>query len=64
MRQEENQYLSCPPRVAKTLPKEIQNLIGYRRAGGALGYISDTHSPKVSWREGFDVLVPGSGSKL
>ena len=29
LRQEENQYLSCPPEIAKTLSTELQDLLGY-----------------------------------
>ena len=29
LRQEENQYLSCPPDIARTLDPELQELIGY-----------------------------------
>lgn len=40
LRQEENQYLSCPPDVAKTLPPELQELLGYTMGSYALGYYS------------------------
>ena len=29
VRQEENQYLSCPPDVARTLPDDLLRLMGY-----------------------------------
>jgi ectoine hydroxylase-related dioxygenase (phytanoyl-CoA dioxygenase family) len=45
LRQEENQYLSCPPEVARELPIELAKLIGYRRAAFALGYFGDTQDP-------------------
>ena len=45
LRQEENQYLSCPPEVARKLPVELAKLIGYRRASYALGYFGDTQDP-------------------
>lgn len=41
IRQEENQYLSCPPDVAKNLPIDLQELLGYTRGNYALGYYSD-----------------------
>lgn len=41
LRQEENQYLSCPPAVARTLPDELQELLGYTMGNYALGYYSD-----------------------
>jgi ectoine hydroxylase-related dioxygenase (phytanoyl-CoA dioxygenase family) len=45
LRQEENQYLSCPPEVARELPIELAKLIGYSRAAYALGYFGDTQDP-------------------
>jgi ectoine hydroxylase-related dioxygenase (phytanoyl-CoA dioxygenase family) len=41
IRQEENQYLSCPPTIAKNLPIDLQELLGYTRGNYALGYYSD-----------------------
>jgi ectoine hydroxylase-related dioxygenase (phytanoyl-CoA dioxygenase family) len=40
LRQEENQYLSCPPHIAKDLAPELQELLGYTQGGYALGYYS------------------------
>ena len=40
LRQEENQYLSCPPEVARTLEPALQELIGYTMGSYALGYWS------------------------
>lgn len=45
LRQEENQYLACPPDVARTLPIELAKLIGYRRGAYALGYVGDLQDP-------------------
>jgi Phytanoyl-CoA dioxygenase (PhyH) len=45
LRQEENQYLSCPPAEAKDLPDDLLRLIGYSRAAYALGYFGDTRDP-------------------
>jgi ectoine hydroxylase-related dioxygenase (phytanoyl-CoA dioxygenase family) len=45
LRQEENQYLACPPEVARTLPLELAKLIGYRRGAYALGYVGDLQDP-------------------
>jgi hypothetical protein len=53
LRQEENQYLSCPPEVAKDLPVELAKLIGYSRGSFALGYYGDTQDP-------LEALHPGS----
>lgn len=55
LRQEENQYLSCPPDVARGLPVELAKLIGYSRAAYALGYFGDTSDP-------IEALHPGSGT--
>jgi len=41
LRQEENQYLSCPPQIAKDLDPELQDLLGYTQGNYALGYFSD-----------------------
>jgi ectoine hydroxylase-related dioxygenase (phytanoyl-CoA dioxygenase family) len=49
LRQEENQYLACPPDVARTLPKDLLRLMGYGRGAYALGYVDDL-------RDALDVL--------
>lgn len=54
LRQEENQYLSCPPEVARDLPVELARLIGYRRGSFALGYFGDTQDP-------IEAVHPGTG---
>jgi len=41
LRQEENQYLSCPPEHAKRLSPELRSLIGYSKGGYVLGFYSD-----------------------
>ena len=41
LRQEENQYLSCPPEIARELDPELQELLGYTQGDYALGYFSD-----------------------
>lgn len=41
LRTEENQYLSCPPSIAKDLEPDLQELIGYSMGNYALGYYSD-----------------------
>ena len=41
LRTEENQYLSCPPEVARDLDPELQELLGYTMGDYALGYFSD-----------------------
>ena len=47
LRQEENQYLSCPPHIAKDLEPELQELLGYTQGNYALGYFTDPerHTP-------------------
>ena len=40
LRQEENQYLSCPPEIAKDLPPELRELMGYSLVSPILGYFS------------------------
>ncbi len=45
LRQEENQYLSCPPEVARTLPEHVQKLAGYAMGAYALGYVDDIRDP-------------------
>ena len=40
LRQEENQYLVCPPKIAKKLPEKLQRLIGY-----------NLHPPFLGWYE-------------
>jgi ectoine hydroxylase-related dioxygenase (phytanoyl-CoA dioxygenase family) len=49
LKQEENQFLSCPPNIAKDLPRGIQELIGYSRSGYALGYVAGGFPPSYSW---------------
>ena len=41
LRQEENQYLSCPPQVAKDFSPELRSLIGYSKGGYVLGFFTD-----------------------
>jgi ectoine hydroxylase-related dioxygenase (phytanoyl-CoA dioxygenase family) len=45
LRQEENQYLSVPLEVARTLPVDLLRLIGYARGAYALGYVDDLRDP-------------------
>jgi ectoine hydroxylase-related dioxygenase (phytanoyl-CoA dioxygenase family) len=54
LRQQENQYLSCPPHIAKDLDEELQELLGYTQATYGLGYYSDPEAPPGQ----FDPLVP------
>eukprot|EP00729_Bicosta_minor_P007619 gene7619-3642_t len=45
LRQEENQYLSCPPSIAKRMPLVMQKLIGYSQAGMSMGYWDNGKEP-------------------
>ena len=45
LRQEENQYLSCPAEIARTLPEPLLRLMGYARGAYALGYVDDLRDP-------------------
>jgi ectoine hydroxylase-related dioxygenase (phytanoyl-CoA dioxygenase family) len=45
LRQEENQYLSVPPEVARTLDDDLLRLMGYARGAYALGYVDDLRDP-------------------
>lgn len=40
LRQEENQFLSCPPDVAASLDSKVQELLGYTMGSVACGYYS------------------------
>jgi hypothetical protein len=67
LRQEENQYLSCPPEIARTLEPELQQLIGYAMGSYALGYFT----PPLPPGEGPEIVPPefaltgeGAGSSL
>jgi len=45
LRQEENQYLSTPPEIARRLPEPLLRLMGYARGAYALGYVDDMRDP-------------------
>ena len=45
LRQEENQYLSVPQEIARTLPDPLLKLMGYARGAYALGYVDDVRDP-------------------
>jgi ectoine hydroxylase-related dioxygenase (phytanoyl-CoA dioxygenase family) len=48
LRQEENQYLACPPEIARTLPEGLLRLMGYQRGAVGLGYVDDMREP-LDW---------------
>lgn len=58
--QEENQFLACPPHIAKDLSDEMRRLIGYTQGGPALNYFADCLRPKAVLKDDYDVLAPGS----
>ncbi len=45
MRQEENQYLTVPPEVARELSDDLLRLMGYARGAYTLGYVDDLRDP-------------------
>ena len=45
LRQEENQYLSVPQEIARTLDERLLRLLGYARGAYALGYVDDMRDP-------------------
>jgi ectoine hydroxylase-related dioxygenase (phytanoyl-CoA dioxygenase family) len=51
LRQEENQYLACPPEIARTLPEGLLRLMGYQRGSYAIGYVDDMREP-LDWLYG------------
>jgi ectoine hydroxylase-related dioxygenase (phytanoyl-CoA dioxygenase family) len=59
LRQEENQYLSVPLEVARTLPVELLRLMGYQRGAYALGYVDDLRDPIEVVRP--DLVAAGLG---
>lgn len=54
LRQEENQFLSCPPEIARDLPEALQNLLGYQVGSYALGY----YTPPLAPGEGPECVGP------
>jgi ectoine hydroxylase-related dioxygenase (phytanoyl-CoA dioxygenase family) len=51
LRQEENQYLTTPLEVARTLPDDLLRLMGYQLGCYQMGYIRDNEDPMVAIRE-------------
>ena len=51
VRQEENQYLSTPLDIARTLPDDLLKVMGYQMGCFALGYVRDFEDPMVAIRE-------------
>lgn len=55
LRQEENQYLSCPPEIARNLSPELRALMGYTKGGYVLGFYS---SPTGPGEDGVELGAP------
>lgn len=45
VRQEENQYLACPPGIARTLDDDLLQMMGYQQGAFSLGYVGDQQDP-------------------
>ncbi|MEM9563971.1 MAG: phytanoyl-CoA dioxygenase family protein [Actinomycetota bacterium] len=54
VRQEENQFLACPPEVARTLDDDLLRMMGYQQGAFALGYVGDQQDPLAVLRGGDD----------
>lgn len=54
LRQEENQYLACPPEVARDFSPRLRALLGYAMGSYALGYFT----PPLPPGEGPEVVPP------
>ncbi len=50
VRQEENQFLACPPSVARQLDDDLLRLMGYQQGAFALGYVGDQQDPLAALR--------------
>ncbi|MEM7326419.1 MAG: phytanoyl-CoA dioxygenase family protein [Actinomycetota bacterium] len=50
VRQEENQFLACPPDIARTLDDELLRMMGYQQGAFALGYVGDQQDPLAALR--------------
>lgn len=54
LRQEENQYLSCPPEIARNFSPELRALLGYTMGSYALGYFT----PPLGPGQGPEIVPP------
>lgn len=45
VRQEENQFLACPPEIARTLDDDLLKMMGYQQGAFSLGYVGDQQDP-------------------
>lgn len=51
VRQEENQYLSCPREIAQTLSDDLLKVMGYQYGCFAIGYTRDFEDPLTALRD-------------
>ncbi len=56
LRQEENQFLAVPPKLARTLPRRLQELVGYKNHG-YLGHFEGS-SPSVALQDFVPDVLP------
>ena len=61
LRQEENQYFSCPPEIAKDLTPELRSLIGYSKGGYVLGFFSSPTAPGIGLEAAAPEAMFGNG---
>ena len=54
VRQEENQYLACPPEIARDLDDDLLKMMGYQQGAFALGYVGDQTDPLAALRGSTD----------
>jgi ectoine hydroxylase-related dioxygenase (phytanoyl-CoA dioxygenase family) len=59
VRQEENQFLSTPLEIARTLPEDLLKVMGYQTGCFALGYMRDFEDPMNAVREPAERRVVG-----
>lgn len=57
VRQEENQFVACPPDLARTLDDDLLRMMGYQSGAFALGYVGDQQDPLAALR-GREEKVP------
>ena len=57
LRQEENMYLAVPPHIARTLPENVQHLIGYKIHGAFLGWV-EGQDPHVVLEDHYSDVMP------
>lgn len=61
LRQEENQYLSVPPEIARTLDDDLLQWMGYAMGAYALGYVDDLRNPLDALRSADGATSLGGG---